>query len=155
MIILRMAAKLAILLSISRISLVAMMWRILSISNSCSMAAFSRFSFGTAWALPGAVNVSSISFRPRETRRLCFRPSSVKSGKLAWKPWNSEYVLSPSSGMSHSMDSGRCDRARDWISVVESFDRTRSVGVVRAIEKTLRCRPGRLSCLCTSLMALW
>ena len=54
-----------------------------------------------------------------------------------------------------SISSGTYDRARDWISLVDSRDRTMSVGVVRAIENTFRCSAGLRRWRCTSLMALW
>ncbi len=151
----RMPARFAILISISRISLLAMFFLTPSISSSCIMPPFSFRSFWTECGASGVDGPSSSSFRPRDTRRRCFlAPASSNSGKLAWKPWKSEYELS-SSGMFCRSSSGTYERARDWISLVESLDRTRSVGVVRAIENMLRCRLGRRSCLCTSLMAFW
>ena len=50
--------------------------------------------------------------------------------------------------------SGRWVTARCWISLVESFERTMSVGVVRAMENMLRCMFGLLNCLWTSAMAV-
>lgn len=91
--ILRMPCRLAILLSISWISLLAMFFRTPSRSNSCSIAALSFFScasFVEPPAAPGVDGPSSSIFRPRDTRRRNFLPSSVSSGKLAWKPWKSE-----------------------------------------------------------------
>jgi len=88
----RMPAKFSILASTSRISQLAIFLRMLSISSWCIMEVFSFLSLCTDSGVPsGMVGVSSSSFRPRETRRRCFLlPVSVKSGKLAWKPWKSE-----------------------------------------------------------------
>ena len=85
-----MPARLAILLSISRISLLAMFLRMPSISSSCMNEALSFFSLCRCCGLSGADGVSSIILRPRETLLLCLLPSSDRSGKLAWKPWNNE-----------------------------------------------------------------
>ncbi len=87
-----MPARFSILASTSRISQLAMFLRMLSISSWCIMDAFSFLSLWTDSGVPsGKAGTSSSSFRPRETRRRCFLPLlSVKSGKLAWKPWKSE-----------------------------------------------------------------
>lgn len=147
--------RLEILWSISLISTLAMFFRIPSISNSCISDDRSFLSLcSPPRGLSGVRGTSSIIFRPLDTLLLCFLPSSLSSGKEAWKPWNSEYEFSWS-GMFSSISSERYDKARLWISVVENLDRTMSVGVVLAMENMLRWMPGRFSCLCTSAMALW
>lgn len=82
--------RFAILLSISRISLLAIFFRIPDISNSRITASFSFLSFCTACGLSGSTRPSSTNFLPLDTLLLCFFPWSVKSGKVAWKPWKSE-----------------------------------------------------------------
>ncbi len=81
-----MPAKLAILMSISRISLLAMFFLMPSISSSCIMLAFSFCSLWTECGASGRRRPSSSSFRPLDTRLRCFLPAaSSNSGKLAWK----------------------------------------------------------------------
>jgi hypothetical protein len=60
-----------------------MFFRTLSISSSCIIDDFSFFSLCKAWGLSGVWVPSSMSLRPLDTRLVCFRPSSVRSGKLA------------------------------------------------------------------------